>query len=353
MPPPLRIVLADDTDDLRSLLRLSLERSGDFTVVAEVGNGADAVTAVERERPDAIVLDATMPVLDGLQAISPISARSPETCIVLLSAVPHDRLEEHARARGAHACLEKGEAFTQLGPLLLSLCRGDGSSPAEAPPMATSDVGSELLSFMVHELRTPLTVILGLAETIEENLDGLDREMLVKGVGAIARSARNLDALLVSFADARAVEAGRLQLATRPTDLATVVHDAASVEGRPVTVSAPAGVEGDVDPHRIGQVVSQLVSNAAKFSPPGAPIEVRLEANAEDVAVAVRDEGPGIPAERRAEVFAKFSRLDPRVPGAGLGLFIARGIARAHGGDVEIADVDGPGTEVRMTLPRR
>ena len=235
----------------------------------------------------------------------------------------------------------------------MSLCSDDGSAAQAAPPAAAADVGAELLSFMVHELRTPLTVILGLSETIEENLDGLDREMLVKGVGAIARSARLLDALLVSFADARAVESGRLQLAPQPTDLAAVVHEAAAtLQPRPVTVFGPDRLEVEVDPHRIGQAVSQLVSNAAKFSPPDAPIEVRLEANARHVAVAVRDEGPGIPPERRNEVFAKFTRLDPRVPGAGLGLFIVRGIAQAHGGDVAIADGPGPGTEVVLTLPR-
>jgi signal transduction histidine kinase len=93
-----------------------------------------------------------------------------------------------------------------------------------------------------------------------------------------------------------------------------------------------------------------------KFSPPDAPVTVRLSAEDDDAVVEIVDAGPGIPADRREEVFRRFTTWRPDGyedrPGSALGLFIVRGIARGHGGDASLADAPGGGTILRIRLPR-
>lgn len=116
---PLRVVLADDTKEYRDLLRIILEQDGRFEIVGEAANGEEAVSVTQTERPDAIVLDLAMPVLDGLQAIPLLRQASPETAIVVLSGFARGQLDGEALSRGAGAYVEKGEAFSRIADTLL------------------------------------------------------------------------------------------------------------------------------------------------------------------------------------------------------------------------------------------
>jgi len=117
----IRVLLADDTAEYRQLLRVILEQDGRFEIVAEAVDGAEAVRSCTAERPDVVVLDLAMPVLDGLQAIPLIRAASPETAIVVLSGFARGRLDDQALATGASRYVEKGEAFSLIVPTLLEV----------------------------------------------------------------------------------------------------------------------------------------------------------------------------------------------------------------------------------------
>ena len=117
----LRVVLADDTAEYRLLLKLVLEQDGRFVVVAEAADGAEAVRLTTAERPDVLVLDLAMPVLDGLQAIPQVRSGSPETAIVVLSGFARGQLDREALAHGASAYVEKGEAFAIIVSTLLDV----------------------------------------------------------------------------------------------------------------------------------------------------------------------------------------------------------------------------------------
>jgi CheY-like chemotaxis protein len=104
----IRVVLADDVAVYRQLTRALLEADGRFEIVAEAGDGLEAIQACESEQPDVILLDLAMPRLDGLQAIPRIKACSPRTSIIVLSGFARDQLERQALAAGANAYLEKG-----------------------------------------------------------------------------------------------------------------------------------------------------------------------------------------------------------------------------------------------------
>jgi CheY-like chemotaxis protein len=129
---PLRVVLADDTSEYRQLLRLILEQDGRFVVVGEAADGAEAVRLTTAERPDALVLDLAMPVMDGLQAIPQVLAGSPDTSIVVLSGFARGQLDREALALGATAYVEKGEAFSTIVSTLLGVASPAPAVPAQA-----------------------------------------------------------------------------------------------------------------------------------------------------------------------------------------------------------------------------
>lgn len=122
MGAPVRVLLVDDAAEIRKLLRLTLELDGRFEVVGEAEDGAAAVRLASSEHPDAVVLDVSMPVMDGLQAIPEISRACPETKIIVLSAL-QDATSREALSLGAHAYLVKdGAVHEDVVPKILSLC---------------------------------------------------------------------------------------------------------------------------------------------------------------------------------------------------------------------------------------
>ena len=119
----LRVLIADDAPDIRLLLKMYLTDSR-LEVVGEATNGAEAVQMVGDEKPDAVILDLAMPVMDGLEAIPLIKEASPGTKIVVLSGFDADRMAERALGLGAETYLQKGVALGDIGQMLWNLCRG-------------------------------------------------------------------------------------------------------------------------------------------------------------------------------------------------------------------------------------
>jgi YesN/AraC family two-component response regulator len=118
-----RVVIADDTPDIRMLLRWSLEPDERFLIVGEATNGAEAVTLISSLDVDAILLDLAMPVMDGLQAIPHIKIASPSTKILVLSGFDQESMAGEALSRGADAYLEKGVAVREITTVLSDLCQ--------------------------------------------------------------------------------------------------------------------------------------------------------------------------------------------------------------------------------------
>ena len=126
---PFRTVVADDVFDLRFMVKLALERSGRFEIVAEAENGAEAVEAAREHQPDLVLLDVSMPVKDGLEALPDIRSVSPNAKVVMLSGFEASRLASTAIASGASAYLEKG---IPPGELVTQLLRVLGPDPEAA-----------------------------------------------------------------------------------------------------------------------------------------------------------------------------------------------------------------------------
>jgi PAS domain S-box-containing protein len=354
-PGALRVMLADDAEDIRLLLRLTLTTARGFEVVGEAGDGAEAVRLTGEHKPDVILLDLSMPVMDGLQAIPEIRRVSPDTKIVVLSGFDGARMKPVAIELGATAYVEKGEAMAALVETLAAIFPEHSFLTEQREPADPDDGGLAFDGDMVvHELRTPLTVITGMLSTLRDRMDTLPSATTHELLDAAGRNARQMAELLDAVSDARRAQHGLLPVVPEQTNVTRLVRDAVAdvVAGHGVpmpVINASVDVEATVDPMRIRQVISNLLSNALKFSPPNTPVTVTVTTTEDELEITVHDAGPGIPEDRRDELFSKFGRLGHTGHGMGLGLYISRAIARAHGGDLELRD--GPGATFALTLP--
>lgn len=128
-----RVVLVDDTEDLRHLMRIALRRAG-YEVVGEAGDGEAGIDVARAESPDLVVLDLSMPVMDGLEALPHIRAACPDATIAVMSGFGADRMTERALARGADGYLQKGAPLADVVARLAELLGRRGGTPPAAPP---------------------------------------------------------------------------------------------------------------------------------------------------------------------------------------------------------------------------
>lgn len=211
-----------------------------------------------------------------------------------------------------------------------------------------------LLADIGHELRTPMTVIRGEVEAV---IDGLHRPgELSNVVDEIDLIDRLLDDLrLLSMA-----ESGTLRLEIEPTDLgelaraviASFSHTTSANRIDFVVVSEADGPEAEVDPHRIHQVISNLVANALRQMPDSGRLEIRVTTDATSATIEVADTGSGIVGQDVDRVFDRFVRSSDST-GAGLGLSISRDLVEAHQGTITAANHDDGGAVFTVTLPLR
>ncbi len=228
----------------------------------------------------------------------------------------------------------------------------------------TENLQAALLNSISHELRTPLASITGVLSSLREGSRGggdfhLDERGSRELLDTALDEAERLNHLVGNLLDMSRLEAGALRLHEEPCDLQDLVGAVLAQLGdrlgpHPVSISlAPDLPLVPMDFVLIAQVLANLLDNAAKYTPPGTPIEIRAEARPDLVTIGVADAGPGIPAEDRERVFDKFQRLTGGnvVAGTGLGLPISRGIVEAHGGEIGAHERPGGGLEIRFTLP--
>ena len=121
---PIRIALVDDAEEMRLLVGMSLTLSGEFTVVGHASNGREAIAVAEEHRPELMLLDLSMPEMDGLEALPLVLEASPETCVVVFSGIDEVELGLEARTLGATGYVEKGTPIEELVPLLRAYVDG-------------------------------------------------------------------------------------------------------------------------------------------------------------------------------------------------------------------------------------
>lgn len=258
---------------------------------------------------------------------------------------------EVARARS----VELGEANARLAETNSQLAE------ANARLAELDQLKNDFISMVSHELRTPLGLIKGYAGTLLRQEVSLDDATQREFLQVIDDETDRLTELVTNLLDMSRIEAGTLRIDPQPIDLGAPLRECAQrlgvrepdrvlsldLAGEPPCVLA--------DERRIVQVVDNLLTNAARYTPPDTPILLKTRSDNDLVTVVVMDHGPGIPAEKREQIFEKFVRLDggerPESSGTGLGLAICRGIVQAHGGTIWVESEIGRGSTFAFTLP--
>ncbi len=213
----------------------------------------------------------------------------------------------------------------------------------------------DLLGDVAHELRTPLTTIQGHLEALRDGVLPAERATFASLHDEAARLGRlvgDLESLARAEAAGFALERGPCDLAAVARDVAAELADAFRVKGVALDlVLEPVGVRGDAD--RLAQVARNLLTNALRYTPAGGRVRVRTVPADGRATLAVTDDGPGIPREDLPHVFERFWRgaQAGEVPGSGIGLTVARALARAHGGDILVRSEVGRGSTFTLALP--
>jgi signal transduction histidine kinase len=223
-----------------------------------------------------------------------------------------------------------------------------------------SALRADFVSLVSHELRTPMAAVIGAARTLQLRWRELSPEQRESFLELIAGETNRLADLIGDVLDTSRIEAGTFSFRFAEVDLGQLVNDAvatAQVGQDEVLLRADVRtplpeVRGDGE--RLRQVLTNLIDNAIKYSPAGAEVEVRAYQEDGRVLIDVSDSGPGIAKEDQKLIFEKFGRVTgagATRPGTGLGLFIARSIAEAHGGALDVESAPEQGSTFTLELP--
>ena len=221
----------------------------------------------------------------------------------------------------------------------------------------------DFLLQVAHELRTPIAALSASIDLLHQDALTMPRHELGSMVTTLRRSALRLENLVENLLDAGSIEAGTFQVRTVPTTVRHVLGEALvfvqplldSKEQKLVTRIAREADRVLADPRRTAQILSNLIGNASKYSPPSTTVTVESASGEGFIEVSVRDEGPGIPLDEQPRVFQRFYRsreVREAAGGVGLGLTICRAIVQAQGGDIRIDSRTDRGTSVHFTIPR-
>lgn len=222
---------------------------------------------------------------------------------------------------------------------------------------------SEFLAVMSHELRTPLHAIAGYAELLTMGAHGALTEKQVESIGRIQRNQQHLNSLIGDVLSFARLEAGKLQFnpAVFPVSEALdEVEPLIQPELRRKNLcferhSCPPGVRVKADREKLRQILVNFLGNAAKYTEDGGTVSIGVDAVGDSATIWVKDTGIGIPADQLVRVFEPFFQVERghtrRFSGIGLGLTIARDLARAMGGEISIESVPQQGTRVALRLP--
>ena len=250
------------------------------------------------------------------------------------------------------------QGLTNLVAIGLERLRVQQAASRAEAARQSDELKSTLLDALAHEFKTPLTSIKAASTSLlsSSNLNaGQQREL----VSIVDQEADRLSVLVTEAIQMARIEAGRVVLRRESHSVEELAESVLeklkpAVDDRHVTVNIPPGLPPVwVDGELIEVALRQLIDNAFKYSPPGSPVAVAAELQSDRVMVSVADHGPGIPEAEQSRIFEKFYRAEAsrQIPGAGLGLVIAREIIHAHGGEIWVDSKLGEGAIFRFSLP--
>jgi signal transduction histidine kinase len=385
------VLLVEDSADDRELVRRLLRQQRREYTIIEAATGAEGLEHCRRAVVDCVLLDDDLADMDGLEFLGRLVSATGQVPVpvALVSARDDDATAAEALARGAqdylikpsltsHALaraientiekfrvlreLDEERAAVELRNRKLEVLRDELQAKVEDLADATK-AKDRFLAVMSHEMRTPLNAILGYAELLDMELEGVLTQGQRQQVDRIRAGSKHLLGLINDVLDLTRADARKLELDMRPVDLAAIVEEVsallqAQAESRGISlfVEECAGLPHvQADLQRLRQVLLNLVGNALKFTDEGAvTVRCRAESEGEVVRVDVIDTGIGIDLDVLPLIFNEFyqvrGELTRRHGGTGLGLSISRRLAELMGGSIEATSRPAEGSVFTLRL---
>jgi signal transduction histidine kinase len=333
---------------------------GPGTSVTVAGSSLEDVV----ERGECVVRgDIAEPLYVEEKELYELGIRSRVLAPLQLGARPIGALALSRREAGSFRS-EEVELVTLLGRLVASAVQNirtyDLERAGAEELRRLSALRADFVSLVSHELRAPMAAVVGSARTLQQRWDELGPDQRQAFLRVIGDETDRLAVLVADVLDTSRIEAGTFPYSFRSVDLTGLLRDAvAAAEMAQADVRLRSDIDRalpDVwgDPGRLRQLVDNLISNALKYSRAGSEVTVAARSAERTVEVSVRDEGPGIPLDQQKLIFEKFGRASSAreaKPGTGLGLFISRSFAEAHGGSLEVESAPGEGATFTLRLP--
>ena len=248
-----------------------------------------------------------------------------------------------------------------IGYLAVALSRERSAALARAHEAEQARAQlQQFLSMVLHDLGQPLTAVVGYAHMLSRSDDRTWSQRDARSLAAMRNAMGRMERLIADLRDAARVGTGHFAVVPRPLELVEVSRrvvdeQQATSPMHRIVLDAPERVDVEWDGVRTGQLLTNLVSNAIRYSPEGGEITVSVRPTAAEVSIAVSDEGIGIAPDQQDLLFRPFSRLEPALSteGTGLGLYISRAIVEAHSGRLKVESVPGHGSTFRAIIPIR
>jgi len=346
------VLVVDDFPDSLALYEALLSEDGHRVRTAL--SGKKAMTMVDEREPEVVLLDVSMPGMDGYEVLKRLRARrGGGPAVLMLTAARRDpNAIEHGLREGADAYMTKPIESREL------LARVRGALEAHRLKRTMESQRRDHIAMLVHDLRHPLASLGLVAEVLQaDDLSPDERRSSVVTMRTLCTDmARLVDGVLA----ASRLEAGVFTVDPRPTTVRTILAPTiASLSLVATRRRITLVFEGDLDAHltadaiKLRQAIDNLVANALKFAPRGGHVKVGVHPRQGQVVFEVSDSGPGIPATERGSIFDRYrqGQTGRTAGGAGLGLAIAKGIAEAHAGTLTVGDSPLGGAAFHLSIP--
>lgn len=382
------VALADDLDSGFARFGEALARAVPFDRVAltVIEGGTATIVAVTGVASDSVPVGTTIPVADpSMQRLlashettlvndavrsypdSPAGRAGMNSYVstpVVIGGSIHALLTVSSLEQGvydADTVALVGEVAALTGGSLYTLARLGDELRHSARLRELDQLKNEFVGVVAHDLRSPMTVIAGYVDTVLTRWDAIDDPTKRELLGVVTRNVKRLSVLVEDVLQVARIESGDYAFDVKPFDLARLVRRTvdemnAARPDKPVHADVPDGLPAAfADEDRQWQVLTNLLSNAQKFSPKDSPVDVRVAVRPHELAVSVVDRGPGIQKDDLPRLFGKFARLGSAPggeKGTGLGLYICKALVEAQRGTISAESEVGRGTTMTYTVPR-
>lgn len=374
---PIRIMVVEDEALVAMDLRNTLQRLG-YEVVGSTARGEEVVQLANGCHPDVILMDVRLAgAMDGIEAATRVREQL-DIPVVFLTAYTDGANLERAKLAFPYGYVVKPFDSASLHAAVeiihyRRLAEQEHSRAEQIRENAMQDevrrlqelneMRARFVSMASHELNTPLTPILLSLEVLGRSLEGKLGPREERSLKSVARNLKRLAALVHDLLDAARMQSGRLEIRPTESNIRAIAEGVvetfrARAEEKDIVlhVKADGAARGVADPNRITQVITNLVHNALKFTPAEGRVDVTVLTQDGVIEVKVKDTGRGLEQAQIRELFQPFSMVHDIVStpdqGTGLGLYLSRGIAEAHGGRLECqSEGPGHGSTFTLTLP--